>query len=285
MLVAVLNSKGGVGKSTIAVHAAVWLHERGIRLAVIDADAQASTSEWLSQAAPAIRIERCDSLAALQKRVPRLTAVYQAVVADGPAALSAETVALAAAADLVLMPIGPSMMDIRASYRTARLLYSIRLRLNHGERPRVVTVLNRVQRRTRLAQLALVAVQKYGFPVAAQYLNQRLAYAEACGLGSVAWRMGPHARHAGEEVRRLLDETLGPYLPDLKINPTVAEPPQDLPVPRTLLAGAVLAAKTPLPGAEALRAESRGTLQNPEMSRQTQAAPWAGASDPASRVD
>jgi len=208
MFVAVVNSKGGVGKSTIAVHAAVWLQERGVRLAVIDADAQASTSEWLAQAAPTLRVERCSTLDQLNERLPRLTSLYDLVLADGPAALSAETAVLAAAADLVLLPIGPSFMDIRASYRTARLLYHVRLRLNKSDKPRVITVLNRVQPRTRLAQLSLEAICKYGFPVARTHLNLRQAYAEACGRGTVVWRMGSAGRFAAEEIDRLLTEVL-----------------------------------------------------------------------------
>jgi len=212
MLVAVLNSKGGVGKSTVAAHAALWLHDRGIRVAVVDADAQASTSEWLAVAAPRIRLERCDNVAALQDRLPRLTAIHAVVIADGPAALSPETAVLAAAADIVLLPIGPSMMDIWASYRTARLLYRLRLRGPRPDRPRVWTVLNRVQPRTRLVRVAVEAVQRYGFPVAATPLRLRTAYAEACGARSAVWRMGPAARDAALEIDRLFEEVLAPVV-------------------------------------------------------------------------
>lgn len=206
MFVAVVNSKGGVGKSTLAVHAAWWLHERGVKLAVVDADAQASTSEWLAGAGVDLRVERCDTLAQLNERIPRLTSAFDLVLADGPAALSAETVVLAGAADLVLMPIGPSMMDIRASYRTARLLYHVRLRVNQADKPRVVTVLNRVQPRTRLAHVAAAAVHKYGFPVATTALNLRQAYAEACARKCAVWHLGPPGRAATAELDRLFSE-------------------------------------------------------------------------------
>ncbi len=237
MLVAVLNSKGGVGKSTVAAHAALWLHDRGLRVAVVDADAQASTSEWLAVAAPRIRLERCDSVAALQDRLPRLTAIHPVVIADGPAALSPETAVLAAAADIVLLPIGPSMMDIWASYRTARLLYRLRLRGPRPDRLRVWTVLNRVQPRTRLARVAVEAVQRYGFPVAATPLRLRTAYAEACGARSAVWRMGPAAREATLEIQRLFEEVLAPVI--------AAETPVVAPAPAATLP---LAAVAPLAG-------------------------------------
>jgi chromosome partitioning protein len=239
MLLAVLNSKGGVGKSTIAVHAAAWLHERGQRVAVVDADAQNSTSEWLAEAAPQIRIERCNTLAALSERMPRLTAAFPYVVADGPAALSSEIAALAAAADVVVMPIGPSLVDIRASYRTARLLYHVRLRLHGAQRPRVVVVLNRIQPRTRVAQLALASVQKYGFPVAVTCLHLRQAYAEACGRGTVVWHMGAAAQHAAEEMQQLLAEVLADA-PAVPVPLGAAAMPAT--TPRTIPAGDVLPA-------------------------------------------
>jgi len=219
MFVSVVNSKGGVGKSTIAAHAAMWLKEQGVNLAVVDVDAQASTSEWLSMADPDVRVERCDTLEQLNERVPRLTGVYDVVLADGPAALSAETVALVGASDLVLLPIGPSMMDIRASYRTARVIHNARMRVNQSDKPRVVTVLNRVQRRTKLAQLAVAAVRKYGFPVAGTSLHLRQAYAEACGRGLAVWRLGTRGQHAAREIDRLFREVLGAIAPKAIVSP------------------------------------------------------------------
>lgn len=208
MIIAVINSKGGVGKSTIAVHAAAWLDAHGYRTALIDGDAQCSTSDWIAGVTPGLRVERCPTAAEIADRIPRLRTLYEAVVCDGPATLSAETVMLAALADRVLMPIGPSMMDVRATYRTARLLHKIRLRSPQSPRPAVYTILNRVQPRTRLAQAAREAVHKYGFPVAATALHLRQAYADACGRRSVVWELGAAARDAACEINRLLDEVL-----------------------------------------------------------------------------
>lgn len=208
MLLAMVNSKGGVGKSTLAVHASVWLCERGLRVAVIDADAQGSTSQWLSQAAPDIRIEACHTAQEITDRWQRLRMLYDVVVADGPAALNAETGALVASADVVLLPIGPSMMDVQASYRTARLIYKVRLQRKRGGFPIAYTVLNRVLSRSRLAKTASEAVAKFGFPTATTTLHLRQPYADACGRGSVVWRMGLAASKAASEITSLFREVL-----------------------------------------------------------------------------
>ena len=47
MIIAIINSKGGVGKSTLAVHLAAWLHEQGHSVTLADCDTQQSSSEWL----------------------------------------------------------------------------------------------------------------------------------------------------------------------------------------------------------------------------------------------
>jgi chromosome partitioning protein len=209
MFVAVVNSKGGVGKSTLAVHAAVWLHERGLRVSVIDADAQGSTAEWLARAAPRIRVVQQSESAEILDIVPRLQVGADVIVGDGPAGLGAATAALIGAADRILMPIGASMMDVNASYGTARMIYRVRFQARRSGGPEAYTVFNRVQPRTRLAKAAGEAVTRYGFPVAPQVLQLRQAYADACGRGSVVWRLGAAARDAALEIEALFAQVLG----------------------------------------------------------------------------
>jgi chromosome partitioning protein len=50
MIITVANSKGGVGKSTLAVHLAAWLYEQGCKVTLADCDTQQSSSEWIREA-------------------------------------------------------------------------------------------------------------------------------------------------------------------------------------------------------------------------------------------
>ena len=65
MIIAIANSKGGVGKSTIAVHLAAWLSEQGYGVTLADCDTQQSSSEWAREAAPdihAVRLADADEI-------------------------------------------------------------------------------------------------------------------------------------------------------------------------------------------------------------------------------
>ena len=115
------------------------------------------------------------------------------------------TVALILVADLVVLPILPSPLDLAASFRTARLIYRAKFDKTRERPPKAVTVLNRVQSRTRLARLAATAILKYGFPVAPVAIEARAAYAEACDRGTVVGRMGRAGALAAEEHGQLCE--------------------------------------------------------------------------------
>src|ERR1700692_4171886 len=84
MIIVVANSKGGVGKSTLAVHLAAWLHEQGHKVVLADCDTQHSSSDWLHEAVPEIKTVRLGSPEQILDEVPSLAQENDYVVADGP---------------------------------------------------------------------------------------------------------------------------------------------------------------------------------------------------------
>lgn len=115
MIIALTNSKGGVGKSTIAVHLTVWWRDCGGRVGLVDADAQGSSSCWLREAAPDIAVFRLQTPDEILDQLPKLAAEFEHLVIDGPAGLSEVTRAILLVADLALLPCGPSLLDLRAA--------------------------------------------------------------------------------------------------------------------------------------------------------------------------
>src|ERR1700719_1941931 len=84
MIIVVANSKGGVGKSTIAVHLAAWLHEQGHQVTLADCDTQHSSSEWSRESVPEIKTVCLGSPDHILDELPTLAREADYVVADGP---------------------------------------------------------------------------------------------------------------------------------------------------------------------------------------------------------
>src|SRR5271169_6806596 len=84
MIIVVANSKGGVGKSTLAVHLAAWLHEQGHSVTLADCDTQHSSSDWAKEAVPDVKSVRLSDPNDILDRLPILGQQTDYVVADGP---------------------------------------------------------------------------------------------------------------------------------------------------------------------------------------------------------
>jgi chromosome partitioning protein len=206
MLIAMVNSKGGVGKSTLAVHFGVWLHECGYRVVLLDCDLQRSSSQWMAEAEPAVRIVVLHSEDEVIEQAPILQQEADIVLADGPAGLKELTRALLLVCDLALVPCGPSVLDLRAASEAIRVVkqaQSIR-----GGAPQAKLLLNKVQPRYRLSRELQETSTSLDIPAVSHAVGLRQAYADAVGQGTVVWRMGGAAKAAAEELNALFLELM-----------------------------------------------------------------------------
>jgi chromosome partitioning protein len=122
MIIVVANSKGGVGKSTLAVHLAAWLHERGRSVVLADCDSQHSSSDWIKEAAPTIKTVRLSNPDEILDTLPQLGEEADYVIADGPGSNTETSRALLLRADLALVPCKASMLEIRALAQATKAL-------------------------------------------------------------------------------------------------------------------------------------------------------------------
>src|SRR5215472_2854385 len=102
MIIVVANSKGGVGKSTLAVHLAAWLHEQGHSVTLADCDTQHSSSEWIKEAVPDVKTVRLGDPEEIIDRLPELSQQSDFVAADGPGSNTETSRALLLLGDLAL---------------------------------------------------------------------------------------------------------------------------------------------------------------------------------------
>ena len=210
MIVALTNSKGGVGKSTLAVHLAVWWKDQGGDVALVDADAQGSSSVWLREAAPHIPVFRLQTPDDILEKIPELRSTYDHLAIDGPAGLSEVTRAILLVADMALLPCGPSVLDLRAVNDAIRVVNQAQA-IRQGP-PRAVLVPNKLQVQYRLSRELLETSKSLGIPSVGG-LRLRQAYADAAGQGVVVWNLGPRGEAAANEIKEVFDGLLGQSAP------------------------------------------------------------------------
>jgi chromosome partitioning protein len=198
MIIALANSKGGVGKSTVAVHLSVWLAEHGLKVALVDADVQGSSTVWLHEAAAGIKILRLQTPDDVLDQIPRAQAEFDQIVVDGPAGLSEVTRSILLLADTAVLPCGPSILDLRAVTDAIRVVRQVQ-RIRQGA-PQAVLVPNKLQVQYRLSNEFLETVKSLEIPTAGG-LRLRQAYADAAGQGTVVWRMGTRKSFQGVNER------------------------------------------------------------------------------------
>lgn len=201
MIVALTNSKGGVGKSTLAVHLALWWLEQGARVGLVDADAQSSSSVWLQEASPQTPVFRLHTPDDVLDQIPELQQRFDRLVIDGPAGLSEVTRAILLVTDLALLPCGPSVLDLRAASEAIRVVKQAQA-IRHGP-PDAVLLPNKLQVQYRLSREFLEATGSLKTPTAATPLRLRQAFADAAGQGTVVWRLGPRGAAAANEIKEL----------------------------------------------------------------------------------
>ncbi|TWT35232.1 MinD/ParA/CobQ/CobA-like protein [Posidoniimonas corsicana] len=205
-VITIANSKGGVGKSTVAVHLAAWLHEQGHRVTLADCDTQQSSSEWIREAAPEVRAVRLNNPDHILNELPALAAETDYAIADGPGSQTETSRALLLRADLAIVPCKASMLEVRALAKATEVLRQAQdIR---GGVPEAVIVLCMVGKRYRLTKDMQDAAAALQLPLADTAMTLRQIYADAPGQGAVVWQMGARARTAADEVHRLFAELL-----------------------------------------------------------------------------
>ncbi len=201
-VIAVLNEKGGSGKTTIAVNLAHSLQLEGAKVLLVDSDPQGSARDWNEanegEILPVVGLDR----ETLPKDLKAIQSGYDWIVIDGAPQISRLSAAAVKAADIVLIPCQPSPYDIWA---TANLVDVIKARQDVTDgKPIAAFVVSRAIKNTKLGNEISAALEEYELPVLKAHTTQRVAYPTTASEGKTVFSEQSNA--ASKEIEAIRDE-------------------------------------------------------------------------------
>jgi chromosome partitioning protein len=173
-VIAILNQKGGSGKTTIATNVAHALMLKNNTVLLVDSDPQGSARDWneasKGEILPVIGLDK----ETLSKDLKAVSVGYDYIIIDGAPQIAKLAAAAVKTADLILMPVQPSPYDIWA---TSDLVDIIKARQQvMGGKPKAAFLINRAIKNTKLSGEVAEALSSYEMPILKNVTTQRVAY-------------------------------------------------------------------------------------------------------------
>ena len=205
-IIAVINQKGGTGKTTLALNLAAGLARRG-STHLVDADPQRSITQWVGMGGGSSGLPAVAQLAGNPTAVlNRLARSHRYVVVDCPPMAQGDAVAaIMRMAHLALIPVLPSPIDLWASVDMAVAVNQAR---QHNPELRACLVLNQMESRNALSRDMREAVAEFDVPVLTASMQRRAAYRSAAVEGVSVYGLGKRGQTAVADIEAIIEEIL-----------------------------------------------------------------------------
>jgi chromosome partitioning protein len=202
--IAVLNQKGGTGKTTISVHLARELQIEGYNVLLVDSDPQGTARDWAAareeQPLTVVGIDR----PTLDRDVKKL-GTRDFIIIDGAPQLSSLATSAIKAGNLVLIPVQPSPYDLWA---TADLVDQVKQRIEITDGAlKAAFIVSRAIVGTKIGKEIFEILVEYGLPVLKSIITQRIIYPTSARVGKTVMDYEP-ASQAAQEIKALTAEVL-----------------------------------------------------------------------------
>jgi chromosome partitioning protein len=204
-IIAVVNQKGGTGKTTVATNLATLFAGQQGEVLLVDADPQQSALEWQRDRPAHLPQVSVIGLPApnLHREMPRLQTKYRVILIDGGGRVTATARATVAVADFLLVPTLASLPDARSTQRFFQEVVE-----------EVATIKGRVSGAILFSMVKTGTVfnvsgqgqmKDLGYPVLETTLSHRITYQEAFAQGMSVGEYDPRSK-AAEEMHALFNE-------------------------------------------------------------------------------
>lgn len=205
-IIAILNSKGGAGKSTISSNVARCLQMMGKNVLIADSDPQGTLRDWRQADHEDIQpsvvgVDR----PTLHKDLPKISTAFDFVIIDGAAKLQEMVSSSVKAAHTIIIPVQPSAADVWGC-RDLVSLIKARQEVTEGS-PKAIFLINRQIKNTNLARDIIELINEFEMPTFKSRTSQLVVYAEALSAGSTVLDADPTGA-ASKEIKDLSKELM-----------------------------------------------------------------------------
>jgi chromosome partitioning protein len=204
MIISILNQKGGVGKTTLAVNLARAYTKAGVSTILVDSDSQGSAQRWHERGNGELIDMTCLAMNTLDKDVLKYKDRYDRIIIDGIPRVSPLTGCSIRAADLILIPVQPSEWDIWSTNDIVPIIKD-RIEMTEGKLKAFFVVSRKIVG-TLLGRKINEELLKMDLPVLESGTCQRVDYIKCIKNGLTVLDGEYYGKEACKEVEQILEE-------------------------------------------------------------------------------